>query len=141
MRFLLVTAVVGVAPYLGALPADFGAPKESNERRTCDTVYVGPPGGSLYNRLNWTDGLPRPGDVACFPDDQRRADSLNPPDCVGLVSAGVEVRIIPSTGNQTGGSDDPPYGASPPYLPHRVHDCRLRIGDWAGAVYTWLYRV
>ena len=100
MRFLLVTAVVGVAPFLGALPENSESPRESSERRTCDTTYVGPPGGSVYNPLNWTDGLPRPGDVACFPDG---VDSVNPPDGGGLVSAGIEVRIIPSTSDQTGG--------------------------------------
>ncbi len=136
MGHLLVSAGLGVLLCAGAVGQHIDPPAGSSRVPTCDTVYVGPPGGSLYNPLNWTHGLPRPGDVACFPDDQRRVDSvnppkqrgvgsLNPPDRGRLVSAGIEVRMIPSTREQTGGSDDPLYGA-PPYI--REYSClRPRI--------------
>jgi len=110
--FTSICGVLAVSSTLAQAPTLRNSPRET---QTCDTTYVGPPGGSVYDVANWTNGLPRPGDVACFPDDQRRAGSVNPPDGGGLVSAGIEVRIIPSTREQTGGSDDHPIGLMTPF--------------------------
>ena len=65
-------------------------------RKTCDTTYDGPPGGSFFDAENWTNGLPGPDQVACSPDDQLRVGSLTPSE------------------PQAGGSDDPRYGSNPP---------------------------
>ena len=94
MRHLMVSAGLGALMCAGAIGQHIDPPAGSSRVPTCDTTYVGPPGGSVYNAANWTHGLPRPGDVACFPDDQRRVGSVNPPE------------------RQTGGSDDPPYGTT-----------------------------
>jgi len=70
--------------------------ESSDGRRICDTTYVGPSGGAWQLQVNWTNGLPRPGDVACFPEDHGRVGSLNPPHWTGVIT-----RVI-------GGSNDPP---------------------------------
>jgi len=83
---------------VSAFPSEIpDLPESTRDTRTCDTTYVGPPGGVWQDRDNWTNGLPRPGNVACFPEDNRAKDALN-----ALDSSGVITRVI-------GGSNDPPY--------------------------------
>ena len=130
MRHFLVSVGFGALICAGAVGHDVHPAAPASRVPTCDTTYVGPPGGSVYDVANWTNGLPRAGDVACFPDDQRRVGSVNPPDRGGLVSAGVEVRIIPSTREQTGGSDDPPYEACRSQVPPSGHRAERRACEF-----------
>ncbi|UCC31531.1 MAG: hypothetical protein JSU86_04485, partial [Phycisphaerales bacterium] len=101
MRPVLVSSIavlVTACASLAQTPHELSS--KSNERRkTCDTTYDGPLGGSFYAADNWTNGLPSRDQVACLPDDQRRVGSLNPSE------------------PQAGGSDDPPYASNPPPPP------------------------
>ena len=69
LRFAFVSFV---APVLAQVSTPAGASDvthTSSRVPTCDTTYVGPPGGRWEDVNNWTTSLPRPSDVVCIPDD------------------------------------------------------------------------
>ena len=58
--FLLGSSCLGWVPSASA--------QSTSGIAVCETTYDGPPGGSDDDSDNWSNGLPRPGWVACYPD-------------------------------------------------------------------------
>ena len=56
----IVSMIAVIVPVLLMHPS-----ARCDELLVCDTMYVGPPGGSRFLVSNWTNGIPQPGWVAC----------------------------------------------------------------------------
>ncbi len=78
------------------------------EDSACHSLYVGPPNGSPLRAAFWTQGIPRPTEVACFPSEAANlADTwpgivriLEPMGAVAGVPASV-IASIPNPPNPT----------------------------------------
>ena len=70
----------------------------SSTAPTCDTMYIGPPDGASWVQANWTNGIPHPGRVPCFPDYVDRADGTQ--------------QELPTSGPITRPSNPPPPTAT-----------------------------
>lgn len=65
---LLATLIWSMTPLdIPAQPTDVA--ESSSRVPTCDTMYIGPPGGRWQNASNWDPFVPRPTDVVCVPAD------------------------------------------------------------------------
>ena len=72
MRQLSCAIVLGVLiSSVGAGPAA-DVSKSAEGSRPCDTTFVGRSGAPWQNQANWSDGIPRAGDVACLPGEADR---------------------------------------------------------------------
>ncbi len=88
MGCVILTSFCGVSVAISNLAQASTKTHSPTPYRTCHTTFGGPPGGSAYATLNWTNGLPRPGNAACVPDYR--------PEVVRSMFAGVEVWIVRS---------------------------------------------
>ena len=75
----LVLALAAVLLCVSTAPGQ--AKDASSATLACDTIFTGPPGAPWQYHGNWSNGIPRPGTVACFPDAVT-AESVVLPDSI-----------------------------------------------------------
>ena len=85
----------------------------------CDTVFAGPPGAPWQHEVNWTNGIPRAGMVACFPDAATAAATTG-----GMALGNVTVRV-------TGRAMNPRHTEPATAISQATIELR-RIGDRPG---------
>ncbi len=107
MRHFVIAVVVAWATFCALVVRSSGQVHFSAAVPTCDTLYVGPPDGAWQLVTNWTNGIPAPDDMACFPPEASELARRWP---------GVARIVDPRS---TAGSDEPAHvtgGHGPPYV-------------------------